>query len=296
MNDGAINEIAEALAKAQAEMTNPPKTKSANVKSKTGASYKYQYADLAEIIEHVRPVLAKHELAYTQTIDTGEKTILITRLMHKSGQVLQSTYPLPTGAAAQEMGSAITYARRYSLCAILGIAAEEDDDGQKASHAGDASEAKDQLIELMGQSSIGNKALMDFCRAQKIADGEIADDLTNEQAAKLVAEWETVVKAIKAPKVEAKPEPKQEPKADKKPEAKPESKAEEPTDDLSGVNPKLAEAMKEEGVTKAMLKEFYTSRKHLPSTVEPEKVPDTYITMLLKPENWNKAVKAMKGA
>jgi hypothetical protein len=289
MNEGPINEIAAALSAAQAEMTNPPKTKTAKA-----GKYSYNYADLAEIIEHIRPTLAKHGLAITQIIETGEKTILVTRLMHKGGQFLQSTYPLPNGAAAQEMGSAITYARRYSLCAILGIAAEEDDDGEKANMATEA--AKDELIELMGKSSIGNKSLMDYCRANKIADGEIADDLTNEQAAKLVAEWESVVKAIKAPKVESKPEPKPEPKPEKKQEAKPETKADEPTDDLSGVNPKLAEAMNAAGVTKAMLKEFYTSRKHLPATVEPEKVPAWYLEKMFEGDNWNKAVKAMKGA
>jgi hypothetical protein len=275
-----IDQIAAALALAQGQLTNPPKTKTAHV-----GKYKYRYADLAEIIEHVRPTLAKHELAFVQLTARGEgSNTLVTRLLHKSGQYLESTYPLPAQAAAQEMGSAITYARRYSLCAILGIAADEDDDGSKATEAPTAGADRDKLIELMGESAVGNKALMDFCKASNLGEGRSTDDLPDASITKLVENWPTVVVAVKkqvkttTPKEEA-------------PKAKPEA----PTLDLTGINPELAERMKAANVSKAALKAYYTAQRHLPETIEPEKLPASYLKALLSDANWKKALTHMNG-
>ena len=129
-----FDKIAAALAKAQAEMTNPPKTKTATIIHKNGGGrHSYQYADLADVLDHVRGPLTKNGLAIIQIVTPG---MLITRLVHESGQSFESNYPLPqTAIDPQSMGSAITYARRYSICPLLGIAGETDDDAKEATEA-----------------------------------------------------------------------------------------------------------------------------------------------------------------
>jgi hypothetical protein len=85
------------------------------------------------VIDVSKAILAKHALAVSQpTMVTANGLVLVTRLMHKSGEFIESSYPLPSGGKPQEMGSALTYARRYCYCAILGIAADSDDDGAAA--------------------------------------------------------------------------------------------------------------------------------------------------------------------
>lgn len=114
-----------ALVAALGELTNPVKDKTANL-----GGYSYRYADLATIIDHVRPVLAKHDLAVTQNVTVEEGKLEVwTYIHHASGEVL--TYGAIVGRAGsswQELGSAVTYARRYALAAALGIAPDEDTD------------------------------------------------------------------------------------------------------------------------------------------------------------------------
>lgn len=125
--DNGLTKLAPALVKAQAEMKNASL-------NKTNPHFKSRYADLAEIRDTVMPVLAKHGLAVVQFTQVGSTGFfLVTRLLHESGEFLDSRYPLPEDVTKpQAMGSAITYARRYMLAAICGITAEEDDDGNSA--------------------------------------------------------------------------------------------------------------------------------------------------------------------
>ena len=121
--------IAAALVAAQADLRNPGKDKTAN----TG-TYSYRYADLASILDLVRPILAKHGLAVLQDVRMEEGRLLIfTRLLHSSGESLEFG-PLAgsVGSSWQQTGGGITYARRYALQAALGIAADEDDDAVSA--------------------------------------------------------------------------------------------------------------------------------------------------------------------
>lgn len=129
-----INELAAALAKAQGQFPKVRKSKTANVKHKNGGGeHSYSYADLADVLEAVRKPLSETGLALLQLIEPAERHLFLrTQLLHTSGQFLDSVYPLPAGLDAQGMGSAITYARRYTISAMLGIAAEDDDDGQGA--------------------------------------------------------------------------------------------------------------------------------------------------------------------
>lgn len=125
--------IATALAAFQAELPKVTKSKTAHVETKSGVKYTYKYADLADVTEVVMPLLAKHGLSFSSkpTIDDNGRFVLAYVLRHSSGESDSGVYPLPSGSP-QEIGSALTYARRYALSAITGVAAEEDDDGKAA--------------------------------------------------------------------------------------------------------------------------------------------------------------------
>lgn len=138
-----INEIAAALAKAQGEFPKIAKNKTGKVRGSTkdGKSYEYSYsyADIADVISAIAPVLSKHGIGYIQpTYLTDTGIFICTRLIHSSGQWMESDYPV-SGVTGdhQKMGGAMTYARRYSLCAIVGVAAEEDTDGDGADRVPD---------------------------------------------------------------------------------------------------------------------------------------------------------------
>jgi hypothetical protein len=128
-----INEISKALAEAQGEFKSPPKDKTVQVRTKDGGNYSYQYADLAVILDCIREPMAKHGLAVAHAMGKEDGTFgLFTTLLHSSGQWLQTFYPMQQSPDPKQMGSGITYARRYSLCALIGIAADEDDDAETA--------------------------------------------------------------------------------------------------------------------------------------------------------------------
>lgn len=131
------SEIYAALAAAQGEIQNPTKDKTANVPTKSGGAYSYAYADIADVLSTVRPVLSKHGLAVVQmTMIDQHNMMLRTRITHKSGQFVESDYPVcQIGGDHRVMGAALTYARRYALCPMLGIAADQDTDGEAAAEA-----------------------------------------------------------------------------------------------------------------------------------------------------------------
>ena len=117
-----INELATALAKAQGELENASK-------SSSNTHFKSKYADLAEILNTVRPVFALNGLSVTQcpSFEAGIVSVE-TILMHSSGQWMSSVISAPVSKQdAQGVGSAITYCRRYSLASVAGIAQEDDD-------------------------------------------------------------------------------------------------------------------------------------------------------------------------
>lgn len=119
------NEIAAALAKAQAVMQNAKY-------NKVNPHFRNKYADLAAIIDAVKKPLTDNGIAFSQVThiiraEDGWTFTLYTTLHHTSGQSIRTAYPLPfMPDKPQVMGSALTYARRYSLASIAGISAEED--------------------------------------------------------------------------------------------------------------------------------------------------------------------------
>jgi len=149
-----IGELAAALAVAQGKMEPPKKDKLADVKSKKGegSSYQYHYSDLASLIDALRAPFAENGLAHFQSVYMDEGQMMIeTRIIHASGQWIASQYPLMTYSTPQEQGSAITYARRYALGALAGLA-PEDDDG-KAAQEGQRVEPKSKKApDMIGES------------------------------------------------------------------------------------------------------------------------------------------------
>lgn len=145
-----MSELAKALASAQAEFPAIERSKDVRVQTKTGGSYTFAYAPLDAILNTVRPVLTKHGLAISQLLaNVGGQPALKTMLMHEGGEVIQDSCPLPVNGniSAQEFGSLVTYFRRYALVAALGIATEEDDDGNHASGNPATKDATDRLVE-----------------------------------------------------------------------------------------------------------------------------------------------------
>ncbi len=125
----SINEIAAALSKAQGVMK-------AAAKDADNPFFKSKYADLPSVVFAVKQPLADNGLSYVQSPSYLKETGMVTvdmLLMHSSGQWIAGSVQVPTNKGdAQGVGSAITYARRYILAAMLGVVADEDDDGNKA--------------------------------------------------------------------------------------------------------------------------------------------------------------------
>lgn len=121
-------ELFAALAKAQAEVENA-------TKGSTNPHFKSKYADLAEVLNTVRPTFAKHGLSLLQsTAFEGSLVSVTTVIAHEGGGHVSSVAScVPAKSDAQGIGAATTYLRRYGLAAMTGVA-QEDDDGTGASH------------------------------------------------------------------------------------------------------------------------------------------------------------------
>jgi len=125
-----FKELPSALAKVQNEVKNPKF-------NQENPHFKMKYADLAEVFNTIRPVLTKHGLSVWQDVYTEEdKVVIVTEILHESGEYLRSS-PLKIPASrggkgidAQSIGAAISYGKRYQVSAMIGIAAESDDDGE----------------------------------------------------------------------------------------------------------------------------------------------------------------------
>ena len=129
----SIGTIAAALAKAQMELTNPEKSLIGAIGSPFRDEQRtFRYAPLSSGLDIVRKSLGRHEIATVQTTALNKETGLIhltTMLAHSSGEWLSSEWPvcpISETAAPQRMGAALTYARRYALFALVGIAGEDD--------------------------------------------------------------------------------------------------------------------------------------------------------------------------
>jgi hypothetical protein len=127
-----IAALATALAKAQMELTNPEKSLTGTLESHGGVTRSFRYAPLSSGLEIVRKTLGQHELAVIQAtaVDPSSGFVnLTTTLAHKSGEWISSDWPVcrtADTASPRRMGAALTYARRYALFTLVGIAGEDD--------------------------------------------------------------------------------------------------------------------------------------------------------------------------
>src|SRR6266705_283522 len=129
-----IGAIAAALAKAQGQLSNPEKSLTATVRSPfpREGDRTFRYASLASGLDVVRKSLGQHEIATVQTTAIDQETgqiRLTTLLAHASGEWISSDWPVcavSETATPHRMGAALTYARRYALFALVGIAGEDD--------------------------------------------------------------------------------------------------------------------------------------------------------------------------
>lgn len=135
MQSQTIGALAKALASAQAELQ--PATKNSQ-----NPFLKNRYADITAVYTAIRSVLPSHGLAVVQTMIPAEKGFVAVRttLLHESGEWIAGEISMPCqsdkgGIGPQQVGSAITYARRYSLSAIVGVVSEDDDDAEAAQKA-----------------------------------------------------------------------------------------------------------------------------------------------------------------
>jgi hypothetical protein len=135
--------IATALAKAQTELSNPEKAMVGTVyNARSDSQQSFRYASLSSGLDIIRKILGSQQIAITQTtdIDRANGTVnLTTLLLHTSGEWISSDWPvcqLSETSAPRRMGAALTYARRYALFTMVGIAGEDDLDAPDSGYGG----------------------------------------------------------------------------------------------------------------------------------------------------------------
>ena len=173
MKSETIGELSKAICAAQGELENA-------AKNAANPHFRSKYADLAEVINCVRPIFNKHGLCITQHVSYEAGNVSVETLVaHSSGEWLSSTISAPVSKQdAQGVGSATTYCRRYSLAAFACIA-QEDDDGE-AAIGGSAKDAP-RVAKITQSQAADLEAIMEqtgsdegkFCAYFKI--GKVAD-------------------------------------------------------------------------------------------------------------------------
>ncbi len=193
MADGVeldLAKLAAALVKFQGSISNVEKTQEAG----TG-SYAYTYADLGAIWDAIRKPLTEAELAVTQFLQTRDDRHWIdTTVWHTSGQRITSSLELPLeGKKPQDAGSLITYYKRYTLGAALGIATEEDDDGKAVATQAPATKAKAPAHKKSGPSDEQLDAITDLAKRLKMTPDNTRKAIG---AVKTAADADTLIDAM----------------------------------------------------------------------------------------------------
>jgi len=156
----AFEQLAKALSEFQAEMR-------PIVAGRENPFYKSRYADLADLWAAVREPLAKHGLAVSQfPTNNAEGVGVITYLMHSSGENIAHEFTLkPVKADPQGVGSVITYARRYALSGVLGLATDDDDDANGQVTYTAAEWQKTELRKIFTAKKMDVNAMREFSTA-----------------------------------------------------------------------------------------------------------------------------------
>lgn len=169
----SIKELATALCSFQGEVEKINK-------EATNPFFKSKYATLANILDVIREPLHKNGLSFVQ-FPTGQFG-LVTRLMHNSGEWLEAEYEMqPTKNTPQEIGSCITYMRRYALGSILGLNIDEDDDGNAASKPTEQPQQTQKIIKDVPKVLAMIKSATTLDELKKIQDGVNASNLYKDE-------------------------------------------------------------------------------------------------------------------
>jgi hypothetical protein len=178
----SIAALAAALAKAQGQLK-------AASKSSINPHFKSKYADLAAIWDVAREPLSSNGLAVLQRVSSSLDGVLITtQLVHSSGEWIKDRCVWPVAQRTpQGMGSAITYGKRYALAALVGIAADEDDDGNAASgNAGPVGGGKNRAADVKAQVAARAAAAKQETPWDRIAAALAKAGKSDENAAQFV--------------------------------------------------------------------------------------------------------------
>jgi hypothetical protein len=205
----SIGTIAGALAKAQAELTNPEKSLSATIRSPfpREGERTFRYAPLSSGLDIVRKSLGRHEIATIQTtaIDKDAGLLrLTTVLAHSSGEWISSEWPvcqITDIASAQRMGAALTYARRYALFTLVGIAGEDDLDAPDLDTVAQAEielPRADYQTQSDGNGGLASRASRGGSNSAALARAVLAPDESATVRKRLVAELSAINAADEA--------------------------------------------------------------------------------------------------
>ncbi len=191
MQSEQINELAVALAKAQGTMKNA-------AMDKVNPHFRSRYASLASVLDAIRDPLSANGLSITSQ---RKGDTLYTTLWHDSGQWLRTEYPLPAVERPQEMGSILTYAKRYSISGLVCNASDEDDDANAADAAVKKQNGRTGASnEIINPAQVENLEtfLADFtpARRKKFLDYIGASDVKLILAKNYVEACRTLAKAI----------------------------------------------------------------------------------------------------
>jgi len=179
-----MKELYTALVKAQGMIKNA-------VKDSTNPHYKSKYADLESVWDAIREALQKNNLAVLQLtdIDASGAPVLVTRVIHTSGEHIEGRYPLvckdPTDA--QKLGSSTSYARRYSLSAMLGVIQPDDDGNAAAGHTIAQTSAPSPAKPMSAPTTAkpAGNAMVDLFAAHRLEYPKAVEDLVG----KAVKDW-----------------------------------------------------------------------------------------------------------
>lgn len=181
-----ISEISKQLSQAWREFDNPKHNRKVTVKTKKGGTYQFEYTDLGGILDEVKPHLSKNGItilqdSYTEITEQVNMICVDTSLIHSSGEWMK-TEPLkiPASQNIQDMGGQITYLKRYSLSAMLGISTEEDDDANGT--VGNQVDYQNKQQKQEPKKEIGKPTLL-----AKFKQGGASEEQFNEWYAKQTA-------------------------------------------------------------------------------------------------------------
>jgi ERF superfamily len=199
----SIAALATALAKAQIELANPEKSLTGTIEPQDGkgSARQFRYAPLSSGLEIVRKTLGQHEIATVQTtaIDQVAGIVnLTTMLVHSSGEWIASDWPVCPMAETEQphrMGAALTYARRYALFTLVGIAGEDDLDAPDL--------LSPRASQTKADSAENKKNRLDGGRQQSAALGSSAQALAPDESTSLRNQLIAEVEILKSPEAAA---------------------------------------------------------------------------------------------